>query len=243
MNDAGDIFGTTYTGGDTLGWGTTFEIAADGTYTTGQSFSPGGALPRAGLVLQETNLYGTTYGGALRSFGGTIFEVGVSLALYTFTGGADGAQPYAALIGDGAGNLYGTASTGGSSSFGNGHGVIFEYNIASGVETVLHTFTGPDGLTPAGSLVRDEIGNLFGTTLSGGASGQGTVFEFNTSGNLITLYSFTGGADGANPFAGLVLDPTGNLWGVTTAGGSGYGTVFEITGVSPCVKACDPPIL
>jgi uncharacterized repeat protein (TIGR03803 family) len=243
MNHAGDLFGTTYTGGDTTGWGTTFEISAAGGYTTGQSFSPGGALPRAGLVLEEDNLYGTTYGGALRLFGGTIFEAGVSLALYTFSGGPDGSQPYAALIGDGAGNLYGTAATGGDGSFGNGHGVVFEYNIASGQETVLYTFTGPDGAAPAGSLVRDPVGNLFGTTLGGGASGQGTVFELNTLGTLTTLYSFTGGADGANPFAGLVLDPSGNLWGVTTAGGSGYGTVFEITGVSPCIKACDLPIL
>ena len=64
----------------------------------------------------------------------------------------------------------------------------------------------------------------------GGAFGYGTVFMLNNSGQLTTLHSFTGGDDGASPFAGLVLDGTGNLWGVTTNGGSsGSGTLFEIT--------------
>jgi uncharacterized repeat protein (TIGR03803 family) len=233
MDDAGNLYGTTYAGGDTEGYGTVFEITAGGVYTTGQSFSPGGALPRAGLVLQNGSLYGTTFGGPARLYGGTVFQVTVTTPLYTFTGGADGSQPLAGLIGDGEGNLYGTAADGGSLSFGNGNGVVFKFNVDSGEETVLYTFTGPDGSTPAGALVRDAEGNLYGTTLLGGANGYGTVFELDTGGGLTTLYSFTGGADGASPFAGLVLDGSGNLWGVTSAGGSaadpgGYGTVFEI---------------
>jgi len=234
IDHAGNLYGTTYTGGDSMGWGTVFEISAGGVYTTGQSFSPDGALPRAGLVLENGNLYGTTYGGGTRYYGGTVFQVGVTTALYTFTGGADGAQPMASLIGDGQGNLYGTATAGGNGSFGNGDGVVFKLTT-TGQETVLYTFTGPDGSIPTGALVGDSQGNLYGTTRIGGASGHGTVFKLDTSNNLTTLYSFSGGADGANPFAGLVLDTSGNLWGVASAGGSGYGTVFEI---SPACGTC-----
>jgi len=84
-----------------------------------------------------------------------IFAVGTQTALYTFTGGADGAQPGGGVIGDGQGSLYCTASGGANGKFGNGCGVIFEYNIASGHLTVLHTFTGPDGAVPMAGLVRD----------------------------------------------------------------------------------------
>jgi uncharacterized repeat protein (TIGR03803 family) len=243
MDHAGNIYGTTYAGGDSTGFGTVYEITAGGTYTTGQSFSPDGALPRAGLVLVNGSLYGTTYGGGAHQYGGTVFEVAVTTALYTFTGGSDGSNPLDSLISDGQGNLYGTTAEGGNGSFGSGLGVIFELSLTTGQESVLHTFTGPDGSAPTGSLVRDSEGNLYGTTSLGGANGFGTVFELDTLGNLTTLYSFTGGADGASPFAGLVLDGSGNLWGVTTAGGSaaapgGYGTVFEVnpTGCGPCVK-------
>jgi uncharacterized repeat protein (TIGR03803 family) len=233
MDHAGNLYGTTYSGGDTEGYGTVFEITAGGDYMTGQSFSPDGALPRAGLLLVKSALYGTTFGGPARLYGGTVFEVGVTPPLYTFTGGADGSQPQASVISDGLGNLYGTASAGGTGSFGAGNGVVFEVNIATGQETVLYTFMGLDGADPAGSLVRDADGNLYGTTRLGGAFGYGTVFELDTLGNLTTLYTFTGGADGASPFAGLVLDGSGNFWGVASAGGSaaapgGFGTVFEI---------------
>ncbi len=237
MDHAGDIFGTTYTGGNSTGWGTVFEISAGGTYTTGKSFSPDGALPRSGLVLVNGSLYGTTYGGGAHAFAGTIYEVAVTTALFTFTGGPDGSQPMDNLISDGAGNLYGTASAGGDGSFGAGHGTIFKFNIAGGGITVLHTFTGPDGSTPAGSLVRDSAGNLYGTTMNGGANGHGTVFELDNLNNFQTLYSFTGGSDGSGPVAGLVLDGSGNLWGVAAHGGSsGYGTVFEI---NPNCGDCD----
>jgi uncharacterized repeat protein (TIGR03803 family) len=230
LDDAGNFYGTTYSGGNTTGWGTVFEITAGGVYTTGQSFSPDGALPRAGLVRYNGNLYGTTYGGGAHSYGGTIYEVANSTALYTFSGGADGSQPMDSLISDGQGNLYGTASGGGNGNYGSGHGVIFKFDLTTGQETVLYTFTGPDGSTPDGSLVRDLSGNLYGTTSVGGAAGHGTVFELSTASQLTTLHSFTGGADGSSPVAGLIADAQGNLWGVTSRGGSGgYGTVFEIT--------------
>jgi len=233
FDPSGNLFGTTYQGGGSRGYGTVYEISAEGVYLTGQSFPSAGGLVRAGLHLEEGVLYGTTVGSAAVSYGGTIFAVGRQTALYTFSGGADGAQPEGGVIGDGQGNLYGTASGGGSGTFGNGCGVIFEYNIASGHLTVLHTFTGPDGAVPMAGLFRDAQGNLYGTTLLGGL-GYGTVFKLGTTGTLTTIHSFTGGADGASPNAGVIVDAAGNIWGTTTNGGSatgsgGYGTLFVIT--------------
>lgn len=230
----GNVYGTTYLGGKTMGWGTVFEITSGGVYKTGQSFSPNGALPRAGLHYVNGMLFGTTSGGADRSYGGTVFQVGVTPPLHTFTGGADGAYPMGKLISDPQGTiLYGTASAGGSASFGVGNGVVFKLDVATGQETVLHTFTGPDGSTPKAGLTQDADGNLYGTTFYGGTYGYGTVFKLDTSGNLTTVYSFTGGADGANPYGGVLVDAAGNIWGATSAGGSahgpgGYGTLFLI---------------
>jgi uncharacterized repeat protein (TIGR03803 family) len=95
--------------------------------------------------------------------------------------------------------------------------------------TVLHNFAGfPDGASPFGGLIRDKSGNLYGTTLNGGADNYyGTVFKLS-KGNETILYSFTGGADGADPWTGLVRDGAGNLYGTTNAGGTGGGVVFKV---------------
>jgi uncharacterized repeat protein (TIGR03803 family) len=147
--------------------------------------------------------------------------------LYTFTGGADGAEPYANLIQDANGNLYGTTLYGGAS----GYGTVFKLS-KSDKETVLHSFTGTggDGTNPQAGLVRDAEGNVYGTTLYGGASANGTVFKVSKTGKETVLYSFTGtGGDGATPVAGLLRDATGNLYGTTSAGGAyGFGTVFML---------------
>ena len=104
----------------------------------------------------------------------------------------------------------------------------------TGKETVLYSFTGGtkgDGANPEAGLVQDTHGNLYGTTISGGAHGYGTVFEVDTTGKETVLYSFTGAnGDGGAPRAGLVLDMQGNLYGTTTGGGaSGAGTVFQLS--------------
>lgn len=235
FDPGGDLYGTTYQGGNTKGYGTTYEITAAGVYKTGQNFPADGGLPRAGLALINDQLWGTSSGGTTRSYGGAVYQAGVgSTPLYIFSGGADGSQPMGPVIGDTLGNLYGTTSGGGNGSFGNGCGVIFKVNIATGQETVLHTFTGPDGAVPMSGLAWDTEGNLYGTTLLGGAYGYGTVFKLDTLGNLTTVYSFTGGADGASPNAGVLVDNVGNIWGATSAGGSatgssGFGTLFIIT--------------
>jgi uncharacterized repeat protein (TIGR03803 family) len=233
LDPLGDLFGTTYTGGGANGWGSVFEYSG-GEFTTLRGFAPGGALPRAGVLLEGGKLYGTTSGDDSEVSAGAVYEVGVVKPLYVFTGGADGAQPMGALIGDGKGNLYGTTSAGGNGSYGLGNGVIFKVNIITGVETVLYTFKGaPDGSAPIAGLSGDSQGNLYGTTSLGGAFGFGTVFELNTSGNLTILHNFTGGADGATPYAGVVVDGVGNIWGASSSGGSamapgGYGTLFVI---------------
>jgi uncharacterized repeat protein (TIGR03803 family) len=239
IDPMGNLWGTTYAGGGgittgrggaPLALGTVFEYTSGGVFHSLRKFNPGGALPRAGLYLENGELYGTTSGDDAAEYGGTVFQLGVPLPLYKFTGSTDGSQPMGGVIGDGEGNLYGTASTGGSGMFGLGNGVVFEVNIATGTETVLHQFEGPDGSIPAAGLARDAQGNLYGTTSLGGQFGFGTVFELNpTTGQFTTLYSFTGGGDGANPYAGVVVDEEGNVWGAASAGGAGYGTLFVIS--------------
>jgi uncharacterized repeat protein (TIGR03803 family) len=150
--------------------------------------------------------------------------------LHTFNGSpTDRAIPGAAhLIGDSAGNLYGTTESGGAS----GAGVVFKLNKTG--ETVLYSFTGgADGWSPVAGLIRDSAGNLYGTTFGGGArfgeSGSGVVFKLDTTGTETVLYSFTGGADGGSPAAGLIRDSAGNLYGTTELGGvSGAGVVFKL---------------
>jgi uncharacterized repeat protein (TIGR03803 family) len=135
-----------------------------------------------------------------------------------------------ALVRDAADNLYGTTDIGGDLACrgGLGCGVVFELNTAN-QEFVLHSFNGADGELPK-SLIGDASGNLYGTTFAGGVSGVGTVFKLDTTDKETVLHSFTGGADGKFPYAVLVRDAAGNLYGTTAFGGAhGYGTVFKLT--------------
>src|SRR5258708_789676 len=100
-------------------------------------------------------------------------------------------------------------------------------------ETVLYNFKGgSDGFTPESRLTSDGAGNLYGTTCFGGL-GSGTVFELSPNGSggwkETVLYSFTGGADDANPMNGLIMDTVGNLYGRTYVSGGGNGTIFELS--------------
>ncbi len=224
----GNLYGTTY-GGGAHGYGTVFMVSASGIEKTLFSFAGGldGGYPLGSLVRDaQGNLYGTTSQGGVRH-AGTVFMVtrsGKEQVLYAF-GGKDGASPCSNLIQDAQGNFYGTTEAGGV----NGSGTVFKLTL-SGVETVLYSFTGgADGSEPYAGLVQDVQGNLYGTTLQGGAHGAGTVFRVTLSGIETVLYNFTGGADGLEPYGGLVLDPQGNLYGTTLEGGAyGYGTVFEV---------------
>ena len=209
----GNLFGTTGLGGAssacTGGCGTVFEIKVDSTTATGYASTP------------------TT----LVSFNGT-----------------DGAYPFAGLITDASGNLFGTTCgktgscvTGGG---GNNFGTVFEIKVdgttATGyasTPTTLVNFSFTDGSAPYAGLIADASGNLFGTTVVGGANlYYGTVFEIKVDSTTATGYAITpttlvsfNGTDGAYPFAGLIADAIGNLFG-TTSGlfSTGFGTVFEI---------------
>jgi uncharacterized repeat protein (TIGR03803 family) len=135
--------------------------------------------------------------------------------------------------------LYGTTYYGGTGPCNDGQGVgcgtVFRLD-KSGNETILHSFSGgTDGANPPGSgLVRDATGNLYGTALSGGDLGQGTVFKLNRTGKVTVLHTFTDGTDGGQPSGGLIRDTAGNLYGTTVTGGScqynqnGCGTVFKL---------------
>jgi uncharacterized repeat protein (TIGR03803 family) len=199
-------------------------------------FAPEGAL----IIDGKGNLYGTTSEeGAAGS--GTVFELSpgsggtwTEKVVYAFSGSSsDGALPFAGLIFDGKGNLYGTTVLGGPAFAGT----VFELTPGSGgtwTEKILYGFAGTDGSEPYSALIFDGTGNLYGTTLAGGAYGSGTVFELVAGSNGTwtekVLHSFTGGNDGANPNGSLVLDSKGSLYGTTTsAGPRDYGAVFELT--------------
>ncbi len=145
--------------------------------------------------------------------------------------GTDSASPYGNLTADAAGNLFGMTNAGGSASYGT----VFEMvKGASGyaAPVTLASFTGDNGADPYGSLIMDAAGDLFGATNTGGANSYGTVFEMvkGASGYAapVVLTSFTG-TNGANPDGSLIMDAAGDLFGTTSAGGSGSdGTVFEL---------------
>jgi uncharacterized repeat protein (TIGR03803 family) len=187
------------------------------------------------------NLYGTSVQGGTYG-GGTVFQVtpaGVHTVLYNFTGGADGGEPYKGVTLDSEGNLYGTAVTGGGGSCEGGCGVVFKLTNSGGVwtQSVIHTFTGGADGSGAGSPVSlDAHGNVYGTTPTGGAYGVGVLYQLrstSTGWKLRVVHTFSGGADGGGGSAGrLLIDASGNLFGVCTVGGvNGFGTVYEVSRV------------
>ncbi len=247
---AGNLYGAT-SGGGANGLGAIFKLAPDGSETVLYSFKGGsdGAVPYASLIADTAgDLYGTTTAGGAADQG-TVFKLapdGNESVLYAFTNAnGDGGAPYGALIEDGAGNLYGTTVYGGGTGCdGLGCGTVFKI-APGGSETILHVFAGypSDGFWPHAGLVADVSGNLYGTTMYGGDGarckgyGCGTIFKLAPDGSESVLHSFKGGSDGETPFAGLIIDKTGILFGTTSVGGDtgcsdggsiGCGTVFKL---------------
>lgn len=243
----GNLYGTTPAGGlldkgcGSGGCGTVFEITPTGAETVLYAFTGkngDGKAPFSRLMLDwNDNLYGTTlYGGDAGK--GIVFEIisgGAETVLYSFAGGTDGAFPGSGLIRDSKGNLWGTTSGG-----GHYHGTVFELSPA-GVEKVVFSFPGQEGTLPGGALTL-ESGNFYGTSsLGGGGSGCappgcGLIFEVTPDGEGRTIYTFTGGADGARPTGSLVRDARGNLYGTAAWGGTlnsscpqGCGTVYQLS--------------
>jgi uncharacterized repeat protein (TIGR03803 family) len=213
------------------------------TFTTLASFnSTGGYTPNSGLVQGfNGNFYGTTSQSDGTNGLGTVFEITASGSLSTLNSFdySDGATPLAGLLQGRNGNFYGTANLGGT----NGAGTVFEVT-PTGTLTALYNFCSVvssqglcgDGGSPAAGLVQASNGNFYGTTDTGGdgAGVGGTVFEITPAGILTTLHSFCAqypscGTDGRQP-RGLMQASNGNLYGVTTSGGTNsHGTIFEIT--------------
>lgn len=263
VGPGGVLYGTTLSGGTgaacTDGCGTVFALVpppAGGTAWTEHvlhDFQAGsdGSEPYAGLYQDAAGaLYGTTEEGGTGF--GTVFKLTPPAAggsawsekvLYRFKGGTDASVPFAGLMADSSGALYGATGQGGSAGCGGvGCGAVFRLSLPAGksswVEEVLYRFkAGTDGWGSYSTLVADASGALYGTTVLGGA-GFGTVFKLTppTAGSAWSeqlLHRFHGGSDGAQPFAGLIADPAGNLYGTTAEGGAGCalpgcGIVFRL---------------
>jgi uncharacterized repeat protein (TIGR03803 family) len=193
-----------------------------------------GGLPQSDLVKGNDGLfYGTTGAGGTHNTG-TVFKIttaGTLTTVYNFTGGPDGCSPRAGVIQGSDGLFYGTASGGGT----NGFGTVYQVS-SNGAFTTLYTFTGGvDGGVPDIQLVEGNDGLFYGTTVSGGVNGTGSVFTVSSAGAFTTLFSFNG-TNGASPAAGLVQGSDSNFYGTTFLGGTNTvknnenrGTVFQIT--------------
>jgi uncharacterized repeat protein (TIGR03803 family) len=245
---AGNLYGTTYTGAPD-GNGTVFELSppAAGKHKWQQTvlhrFSTNvmdGIYPDSSVISDASgNLYGTTSEGGIND-AGVVFELvrpvdggkWKEVVLHRFTGGTDGGTPHGTLVFGPDGALYGAAGFGGAT----GAGLIYRFSPgAKGKwkEEVLYNFTnGADGGYPYCTPIFDGAGNLYGTTLNGGNTGNGVVFELAPSGNSWTetvLHSFDSADDGVEPRMGVIMDGAGNLYGTTESGGNiGYGAVFAM---------------
>lgn len=186
LDASGNIYGVTETGG-TSGNGIVYEVSPRGAkskFTTLYTFhgAPDAGSPYGGLI-EDTigNLYGTSYYGGAHGQG-AVFELmpkGTMYAervLYSFKGGNDGSQSTSTLAFGKNGMLYGTTSAGGGSC---DCGAIFSLDPKTGKEKALHGFGGAgDGEYPYYGVTREAGGKFVGTTVAGGANGQGTLFEF-----------------------------------------------------------------
>ncbi len=239
----GNLYGTTVAGGGAAGQGTVYELSPNGsggwTENILLTFSgTNGANPACALIVDAAgNLYGTSpVGGANEE--GLVFELSpgsggtwAETILYNFGAAPDVQVPFGGVTADAAGNLYGSAEQGGASPFSDG-GVFQLVRSASAPwpENVLYSFNGTDGENPFTNVAIDSSGNLFLTTAFGGSSSDGTITKVSPSSSGwtgLTLWNFNMD-DGQTPNA-LTLDASGNIYGVTTHGGSkSEGVVFEI---------------
>jgi len=255
MMASGNLFGTTW-GGGSNNLGTAFvsvpPAVSGGAWTEKPIYSFGssaddGVNPNAGLLAGRQAFYGVTFGGG-KSGRGTVFQLTspsnpnspwIETILHSFSSSGDAAFPSSELVMDKNGNLYGTTTLGGV----NNLRAVYEVSpptVAGNpwTDAVIFSFNGTNGTLPAGRLLLDANGALYGTTDGGGTGGEGTVFKLTppaVAGDPWTetvLYSFSGGVDGSNPAAGVVMDNKGRLFGAAQHGGTGDpkvgGVVFEL---------------
>ena len=300
---AGNLYGTTPTGG-TNNCGTVFQLVPDNTGHWTQNVllnftcDTDGGNPQGGVTIDaQGNLYGTTWLGGVK-FHGSVFRLKPlgngeweHKILHSFTWGVDGGQPAGSIILDANGAIYGACFSGGAFGYGSiyqmvaddqdnwtvntlhsfnrdqkdgynplsgpvfdaagnlygatqqggskGFGIVYQLSKdaqGSWKEKLVHTFNpanGLDGGYPVASLLIGADGALYGTTKSGGKSGfYGIAFKLELiSGRWkeSILHSFTNGADGGQPMAGLIADASGNLYGTAMSGGSAAGIVYRLS--------------
>jgi uncharacterized repeat protein (TIGR03803 family) len=250
----GVLYCTTARGG-TQGNGTVFQLTPPttpgGAWTETvlyrfTNLNGDGANPYGGLVIKHGVLYGTTVAGGSGCGCGVVFKLTppattggawTETILYSFAGSSDGAYPEAGLVFGSNGALYGTTYQGGPAGLGTVFQLAPPAKGKAWTKTTLYSFTsGTDGAYPFAGLTFGTNGALYSTTLNGGTTGNGTVFELAppaAAGGTWTesiLYNFSGGSDGGAPYGGVAFDKNGVLYGATSAGGTGgHGTVFQLT--------------
>jgi uncharacterized repeat protein (TIGR03803 family) len=235
----GALYGTTQYG-SSANYGSVYKLTPAGNGYTESILALFGLYfygnqPNTALVERGGVLYGTTPGGITSNYepsGGTAYSIGGSLYYQFGSYPTDGLGPSTPLIFDRSGAFFGATSGGGSA----GKGTIFKLTpTASGyTESILYNFAGGwDGASPGGNLIADSTGALYGVTSGGGSAsgpGLGTAFKLvpTKSGYTeIILHRFNDRGDGTNP-AGLIAGPTGEIYGTTSNGGSGFGAIFKL---------------
>lgn len=251
----GNLYGTALAGGGGLnncefGCGMAFKVDPAGNQTVLYDFLGGanGGYPVAAVTRDASgNLYGTTQGlgGFNQSVVFKLTPEGEETSFPAPIGSLD-----SPVVVDTKGNIYGMTPYGGTPNCGwdreeLGCGTLFVMK-PDGKSTIIHNFTGTDGMYPESGLVRDSKGNFFGATVFGGirscrgmgngrndtAAGCGTLFKVDLHGNFSVVYTFTGQSDGDSPL-GVIIDSEDNLYGIAAGGGDlqgnccGYGTIFK----------------
>ena len=225
----GDIYGSTSSGGPS-GNGVIFRLSAKGKLKVLHDFSATDGADIRGNLLQDNlgNLYGTALFSGANS-AGTVFEYaadGTFTVLHAFDG-TDGEYPEHGVVADKAGNLFGVTAFGGAS----GEGTVFEITTKGKFKTLYSFTNGADGGFLYGGLAIDKRGNIYGSTVDGGASNNGTVFKLSQTGTLTTLYNFAGGSDVSSPEGDMRLVGK-NLYSAATTGGDPTcqcGGIYEVT--------------
>jgi uncharacterized repeat protein (TIGR03803 family) len=247
LDREGNLYGTAVTGGSGNcegGCGVVYKLTnSGGTWNQKviHAFTGGddGSGPGARVTVDRGgNIYGMTPTGGVNGLG-TIYKIHQAgdawnfTVIHPFTGGADGGSGSAGRMILRKGRLYGAATTGGN----YGSGVVFELTPA-GVGgwhfKTIYSFHGqPDGSFPYGALLFDHLGNIYGTTYYGGDNGIGAVYKLSPrpvgEWDENVIYSFQEGSDGNSPISNLVFDSAGNLYGTTSEGGLGSGTIFKLS--------------